>query len=712
MRRPAWSPGLLALLLYLALALFLAWPVAGAPATDFLTTHFDSFGHLWRAWNLGRTGLGSLDWLRDSDLLLYPTGSNIPGGSVVAAVHGSTCVLTLYLLTRVLPEALAWNLSLVLAITLTGWAAWLLVREVTGSARAAWLAGLLLLLSPGYLEEAFEGVLEGAALFPLLLYLLFAIRWLRSRRRREGLAALAFLALATLTSVYQAIMALAASLAVFLVLDRSVARRAAVVLALFTAMLVVRQFHEAGSAWREASGLLLSPAAASEILVEPPDDLDREGAGQAVYQVLRDSVAPADFFWRSSPESLKSHCLQPLHFFAFLGLLLAFRRTWPWALAGLCFGLWALGPYVIRHGPVLGPAAPAWLLYAVAPPLAEIRPGRLWMAAQICAMVGAGLGLRVLLDRVAGSATRVAFVMVAVALLALVDFLCLPPFLNPCSVVSGEVPAFYERVREDPSTRALVEWPLFPATGVLWGKALHAQTRHGKSLVNCGMRGPETLDVLRRWQAENALVRFLVDPDATTPVGRDDVQALSGLGIRYVVVHDRVPADPFRFFPQDREQQLFPVCLLDGLERFLGPPAVREDGLLAYETVPAADPGERSYDRQAFSETWLRFPPSATPQRAVLEPREEPRAAARVSFWFRCREGSEVLEASVEDRGAPLARARIVAERDDWKRVDLPLARPYRGGGHLTLSLARPGSPSARTVELYRVEVTRPRDFS
>ena len=33
--------------------------------------------------------------------------------------------------------------------------------------------------------------------------------------------------------------------------------------------------------------------------------------------------APADFFWRSSPESLKSHCLQPLHFFAFLGLLLA-----------------------------------------------------------------------------------------------------------------------------------------------------------------------------------------------------------------------------------------------------------------------------------------------------------------------------------------------------------------------------------------------------
>lgn len=698
--------GWLAFLLYLALALFLAAPVAGAPATDFLTTHFDSFGHLWRAWLLDREG--PLDGLRDSDLLLYPHGSNIPGGSALAGLHGSTCVLTLWALTRVLPPALAWNLAVVLSLALTGYAAYLLARQVCGSRRAAWLAGLLLLLSPGYLEETFEGVLEATALFPLLLCLLFALRGLRSRARRDWVAAGAWFVLAALTSVYQGILAAVAGFCVYLALDPSTFRRVTVVLALCTALFALRLVHQ--EPWREASGLLLSPRAAAEILVEPPDDPARQAPVQIVSQLLQDSVAPADFFWRSSPESLKSHCLQPLHFFALLGLLWAFRKTWPWALAGLLFGLWALGPYVLLYGPSLGPPAPLWLLYAFAPPLAEIRPGRMWMAAQICAMLGAALGLRALLDRVGGSAPRAVFVLATVATLALVDYLFLPPFLNPCAVVSGRVPAFYERVRQDPSARALLEWPLFPASGALWGQALHAQTVHGKSLVNCGFRGPETRAVLQRWQAENALLDFLVVQRTSRPVEPRDVQALASQGVRYVVVHDRVEAEAFRFFPQDRLQQLFPVRLLDGLERFLGPADVHEDGLLAWETTPGALPAvpPDPADYTAYGDAWARFAPSAAPQRAVLEPLEEPLAAARVSFWFRSREGDQDLEATVEDRGSVLARGRLAAQQRAWQRVDLPLSPPYLGGGRLRLVLSRPAASDFRTVELYGVEVTRP----
>lgn len=692
-----------AFLLYLAAAVFLAWPVAGAPGTDLLTTHFDSFGHLWRAWLMERTGPLSLDWLRETDLLLYPHGANLPGGSMLQGLHGSTCTLALYLLTRVLPAALAWNLSVVLALALTGTAAYLLVREVTGDRRAAALGGLLLVTSPGYLEETFEGVLEGTALFPLLLFLCFGVRWLRERRGADAAACGLLLVLAALTSVYQGFVALVAALAVYLWLDGSRVRRGAVVLVLLASLLAIGP----GSLWREASGLLLSPPTAAEILGQAPDDPHRDGPVEAVHRVLRDSLAPGDFLARSSPESLKSHGLQPLHFFAVLGLVLAFPRAWPWAMAGLVFGLWALGPYVIRQGPVLGSPAPAWLLYALAPPLAEIRPGRLWMAVQICAMVSAGLGLKVLLDRLAGSTTRMALVLVAVAALAVVDLVYLPPFLYPCSTVPAQVPAFYERVRQDPATRALVEWPLYPASGVLWGRALHAQTRHGKPLVNSGMRGAESIEVLRGWLTSNALLAFLVD--SSREVSPRDVAALADQGVRYVVVHDRVPADPLRFFPQDREVQLFPVRLLDGLERFLGPPAVREDGVLAWETRGsggAAPPPER-YDARAFPKAWVRFPASPEPQWAVLEPAHPLDGAVRVSFWFRCREGAQDLDVSVVDRtaGAALAAASLPAEAREWRRVDL--AWPAPAQGDVVLSFSRAGG-SLRTLELYRVEVTRP----
>lgn len=691
-----------AFLLYLAAAVFLAWPVAGAAGTDLLTTHFDSFGHLWRAWLMERTGPLSLGWLRESDLLLYPHGDNLPGGSLLQGLHGATCTVALYVLTRFLSVALAWNVSVVLALALTGTAGYLLVREITGSRRAAALGGLLLLTSPGYLEETFEGVLEATALFPLLLFLYFGVRWLRDRGRADAAGCGLMFVLAGLTSVYQGFVALVVALGVYLWLDGSTARRGAVVLALLASLLAVGP----GSLWREASGLLLSPVSASEILGQAPDDPHRAGPAEAVHRVLRDSLAPADFLARSSPESLKSHGLQPLHFFAVLGLVLAFPRAWPWAAAGLVFGLWALGPYVIRHGPVLGSPAPAWLLYALAPPLAEIRPGRLWMAVQICAMVSAGLGLRVLLDRLAGSPARSAFVLVAVAGLAVVDLVYLPPFLYPCSTVPARVPAFYERVRQDPATRALVEWPLYPASGVLWGQALNAQTVHGKALVNSGMRGAGSVEVLRGWLESNALLAFLVDSSRDVPAR--DVAALADAGVRYVVVHDRVPAGPQRFFPQDREVQLFPVRLLDGLERFLGPPAVREDGVLAWEIRgPGGAAPTARYEAGAFPDAWVRFPASREPQAAVLTPAHPLDGAVRLSFWFRGREGAQDLDVAVVDRkaGAALAAAALQADSREWRRVDLSWPAPAQGD--LALSFSRAGG-ALRTVELYRVEVTRP----
>ena len=83
-------------------------------------------------------------------------------------------------------EAAAYNFSVFFQRTLSAFAAWLLLRELTGNAGAAFLGGLVFAFFPHMMEQSLEHLdLTSTGFLPLVLY--FLLRWRRSRRIRDAL---------------------------------------------------------------------------------------------------------------------------------------------------------------------------------------------------------------------------------------------------------------------------------------------------------------------------------------------------------------------------------------------------------------------------------------------------------------------------------------------------------------------------------------------
>ena len=84
-------------------------------------------------------------------------------------------------------EAAAYNFCLLLALTLSGFGAYLLVRELTRSASAGFLAGLVFAYFPQTVEQTLEHLnLFSVQFIPLSLF--FLLRWSRSLRTVHALA--------------------------------------------------------------------------------------------------------------------------------------------------------------------------------------------------------------------------------------------------------------------------------------------------------------------------------------------------------------------------------------------------------------------------------------------------------------------------------------------------------------------------------------------
>ncbi len=83
--------------------------------------------------------------------------------------------------------AAAYNFCLILALTLSGFGMYLLVRELTSSPSAGFVAGLVFAYFPQTVEQTLEHLnLFSAQFIPLALY--YLVRWARSRRTADALA--------------------------------------------------------------------------------------------------------------------------------------------------------------------------------------------------------------------------------------------------------------------------------------------------------------------------------------------------------------------------------------------------------------------------------------------------------------------------------------------------------------------------------------------
>jgi len=187
---------------------------------------------------------------------------------------------------------------------------------------------------------------------------------------------------------------------------------------------------------------------------------------------------------------------------------------------------------VLSLGPVIQFAGqricwgPYWLLHRFVPAYAGLRvPGRFAMLVMVSLCVLAGYGVRELLRRRGGRAHRV--LPIAAILLLAVECVHTPlPFATV--PVGNDLPPVYRWLRSQPADTSVVELPL--DLGPHDYDYLYASVYHWRKLVNgvSGYYPPENVAKYLTFR------RGLASPSCT--------QLLADLGVDYVIIHgDRMP---------------------------------------------------------------------------------------------------------------------------------------------------------------------------
>ena len=156
---------------YLLLALLMTFPLA----LDFTGSLPAGAGDIWQNyWNFWWWKTALLDLGRHpyfSPLIFHPTGAKL-----IFHTHSPFNMIVGLPLTATLGPTAAYNFCVILALWLSGVGMYLLVKEMTGDARGAFLAGLVFAFFPQLMEQIFEHLNFVAVQFiPLTLFFLLRL---------------------------------------------------------------------------------------------------------------------------------------------------------------------------------------------------------------------------------------------------------------------------------------------------------------------------------------------------------------------------------------------------------------------------------------------------------------------------------------------------------------------------------------------------------
>ncbi|MDA1315516.1 MAG: hypothetical protein O2968_19480 [Acidobacteria bacterium] len=138
-------------LIYLGLAVAMTWPLAA----DFAGSVPAGAGDLWQNyWNFWWWKTALLEMGQHPyycPLIFFPTG-----GKLIFHTHSAFNMLVALPITATLGPAAAYNFCILLALWLSGFGMYLLLRELTAEARGAFLGGLVFAFFPQTMEQIFE----------------------------------------------------------------------------------------------------------------------------------------------------------------------------------------------------------------------------------------------------------------------------------------------------------------------------------------------------------------------------------------------------------------------------------------------------------------------------------------------------------------------------------------------------------------------------
>ena len=496
---------------YLGLTLLMTFPLALSWRSSLPAGAGDLWQNYWNFWWWKQCLLEGLNPLQ-TQFLFHPFGADL-----VFHTHSPFNQIVAMPVNLAFGEAAAYNFCVVLALTLSGFGGYLLVKELTGSVDSAFLAGLVFAYFPQTVEQTLEHVnLFSAQFIPVSLF--YLLRWTRSGRRADMLASGTCFGLNALCSWH-----LGLKLAILMVpwiawhiwRNRNRAKRIATDLgcgAAIATLLVLPMLAPMVTLMAEGAEYYLKAPVARGIdptyLLTP--SYENPIFGQLVQDRYLDRAYQAAGF---------------LCFLGFVPLLLASvgvwrgrRQAYPWLAVFVLGVVLALGAQPFWDGTLHESIALPFAALSWFPLLENLRvANRFMLVASVGLAVLVGYGWRSL-------RVRPTWVLPLVTVLLLAEYSWLP---FPMQEI-GRSPLL-ERVAMRPG--AVLDIPFHQRN-----RSVHnmvAQTVHGKP-ISGGYLSSYPPEVGEAVSGDPALAQLAGVPGATVRV---DVDRLRELGFRTVVIH-------------------------------------------------------------------------------------------------------------------------------------------------------------------------------
>lgn len=526
-RRPAVAAEHAVILLgFAVLAVVFTYPlVTDLSGSVILARGGDAWLHLWDLWWVKQalTVLNATPFY--TTYLYYPTGVSLYFHSldIVNALLSVPLQATVGLVA-------GFNLLLLLSVTLSGYAAYLLIFYLTNNRLASGVGACVFALSPIQSTSIELGQLDQVTMQWLPLYLLFLIRSSRERSFVNAPIAALFLSLASLATWYFSLTLVIVTVcfvAYELASDRSGANarkivvRVGAIAATFAVVMSPLLLPMLGE--RLQSGQYMVPA-----------------FGTTVYN----SADLVEFFLPARGGALSTETHHGVNLalgytplvLAICGALLARRQSRFWLVTFFVLAILALGPLLRVAGNQTGIPLPYYLLYNLPVAAVSRQPLRFDAVVMLSLGVMAALGVASLQSIAARAAPRLRLISLwgvpAIAgALILFEFLPLPRPMNPL-----QISPFYRTLAADKEKFAIMELPSSSLA-----MAMYEQTVAGKPIVGgyTSRHFPypfaeDTPGVRQLFLADDSGLGADIFAPATSQVAQD---VLSYYGIRYVVFH-------------------------------------------------------------------------------------------------------------------------------------------------------------------------------
>jgi hypothetical protein len=522
-----WHYHLLPIFGYTALACLMTLPMVQQFTTAVPGNGYDSWQNMWNMWWLKQAILEGHNPFYTTEIY-YPDGTSL----LLHTLNPFNFLISLPV-QAIGGLVAAYNTVIIFSLASSGYAAYLLARDVTDDWGAALLSGIVFACSAYLLAQVMGGHMNLVA----AEWLPFAVLTMRWAARSPGLRTILLAALCLFLNVlcdwqyFLFAVMWGCWYALALVWQqRTIRASVPVVLTLVVSSLLVLP--------------LLIPTAALAMNTPHADTGDEHRLGNSAD--VADFIIPlqlhplwGDLAQQAQAYKAETHIQNKTAYLGTVTLLLALagirrREGQFWLLSALLFGVLALGPQLHIAGYRTSIPLPASLIYEI--PFVRISrfPIRFVVLVMLALAVLVALGARALLATLS-QYSRHPIVMSRIALMVLAGLLVLDNLPLPFPMVGIDIPPVYAEMGQDEEEYAVLESPFYWRTSAVY---MLYQVVHEKPLVGGYISRQQPYPFLERFPIVQAFAYARITPDIS---GQDYAEiapsVFSYFNIRYLILH-------------------------------------------------------------------------------------------------------------------------------------------------------------------------------